>query len=158
MGSKIYMSKKITTQIEIDASVQDVWDILINFKDYSSWNPFIKHISGAASKGKRLKVIVHPEGGKAMTFTPTILKADEPTELRWLGKLLFSALFEGEHSFILEPLENNRTRLTHSESFKGLLVPIFWKTLDTGTRAGFEAMNQALKIEAEKHKNKKTIA
>ena len=152
------MSKKITTQIEIDASVQNVWDILINFEGHSSWNPFIKHISGVASKGKRLKVIVHPEGVKAMTFTPTILKADEPTELRWLGKLLFSALFEGEHSFILEPLENNKTRLIHSESFTGLLVPIFWRMLDTKTRAGFEAMNQALKLEAEKQKDQKIIA
>ena len=35
------------------------------------------------------------------------------------------------------------------EEFRGLLVPLFSRSLDTDTRRGFEAMNQALKERAE---------
>ena len=35
------------------------------------------------------------------------------------------------------------------EEFRGVLVPFFWKSLDTHTRQGFEAMNAALKQRAE---------
>ena len=37
----------------------------------------------------------------------------------------------------------------HSEAFSVLLVPFFWRSLDTQTRKGFEEMNQALKLRAE---------
>jgi hypothetical protein len=37
------------------------------------------------------------------------------------------------------------TRLVHAEEFTGLLVPVLAKTLDKKTRAGFEAMNVAMK-------------
>ena len=50
---------------------------------------------------------------------------------------------------MLDPLGENRVRLTHSECFRGLLVPMLWKGLDTDTRAGFEQLNQALKARAE---------
>ena len=35
------------------------------------------------------------------------------------------------------------------EEFRGVLVPFFWKSLDTHARQGFEAMNAALKQRAE---------
>jgi hypothetical protein len=58
-------------------------------------------------------------------------------------------VFDGEHVFELEPLDTGGTRFVHRESFRGILVPPLAKTLDTKTRRGFEAMNQALKDEVE---------
>jgi hypothetical protein len=40
-------------------------------------------------------------------------------------------------------------RFVHGESFRGLLVPLLRKNLDGPTRAGFTAMNEALKQRAE---------
>ena len=34
-----------------------------------------------------------------MTFKPTVLVAEGPKELRWLGRLLLPGMFDGEHSF-----------------------------------------------------------
>ena len=39
--------------------------------------------------------------------------------------------------------------MLHEERFTGLLVPLFRKSLDTGTRRGFETMNEALKLRVE---------
>jgi hypothetical protein len=83
-----------------------------------------------------------------MTFQPTVLKAEVNRELRWLGHLIFPGLFDGEHSFVIEPLDTNRVRFIQREVFRGLLVLLVAGTLDK-TRQGFEAMNRALKIKAE---------
>jgi hypothetical protein len=59
-------------------------------------------------------------------------------------------LFDGQHFFKLQPLdEGRRTRFVQGERFTGVLVPLLRKSLDRGTREGFEAMNQALKARVE---------
>jgi hypothetical protein len=83
-----------------------------------------------------------------MTFKPTVLAAEPARELRWLGRLLVPGLFDGEHSFRIEPLPGGRSRFVQSERFSGVLVRPLRKTLDR-TLLGFEQMNGALKAEVE---------
>jgi hypothetical protein len=84
-----------------------------------------------------------------MTFKPKVLTAEPNRELRWLGHLLVPGVFDGEHSFTIDPLEENRVRFVQREAFKGLLVPLFGRSLETNTQQGFEEMNRALKERAE---------
>jgi len=84
-----------------------------------------------------------------MTFKPKVLTAEPNRELRWLGHLLVPGLFDGEHSFTIQPLEDDRVRFIQREAFKGLLVPLFAQSLESNTRRGFEEMNHALKERAE---------
>jgi hypothetical protein len=84
-----------------------------------------------------------------MTFKPVVLKAKPSRELRWLGRLLVPGLFDGEHRFVIEPMGGSRVLFTQAERFKGLLVPLLWKSLDKNTREGFTRMNEALKKIAE---------
>jgi hypothetical protein len=93
-------------------------------------------------------VRIEPPGGRGMTFRPTVLTVEPNRELRWLGRLLLPGLFDGEHSFRLEPLATGRVRLVQAERFTGLLVPILGGMLGN-TERGFQAMNQALKERAE---------
>ena len=136
--------------IDINASGERVWRVLTDFSAYGEWNPFITSISGQVQQGARLKVRVQPPGGRGMTFRPTVLAADPDRELRWVGRLLLPGIFEGEHAFLITPLENGRVRLRQQETFRGLLVPLLRRLLDGQTRAGFEAMNRALKDRAER--------
>ena len=76
--------------------------------------------------------------------------AERERRFAWLGRLGgVPKLFDGEHSFAIEPLGPNRVRFVQSEKFGGILVPFLRKMLETSTRAGFEAMNRALKDRAE---------
>ena len=84
-----------------------------------------------------------------MDFKPTILALEENKELRWLGKLGLSGVFDGEHKFLLIDNGDGTTTLEHSEKFKGILVPFFKKKLNTDTKAGFEEMNLKLKERVE---------
>jgi hypothetical protein len=94
-------------------------------------------------------VRLEPPGGMGITLQPTVLDAEPGRELRWLGRLVVPGVFDGEHRFVLEPLDGGRTRLVQEERFTGLLVPLFARSLDRHTLAGFQAMNQALKTRAE---------
>jgi hypothetical protein len=85
-----------------------------------------------------------------MTFRPVVLKVEPERELRWLGHLLIPGLFDGEHVFTVEPIGADRVRFTQRETFRGLLIPLFRKSLDVGTRGGFQLMNAALKSRAER--------
>jgi hypothetical protein len=141
--------KLLHTEIEIDASAEHVWELLTDFASYPQWNPFIRHISGQPAPGKRLQARLEPPGGRAMTFKPKVLTAEPNRELRWLGHLLVPGLFDGEHSFTIEPLEEDRVHFIQREAFKGLLVPLFARSLESNTQRGFEEMNHALKERAE---------
>lgn len=143
------MTREIATHIEIDAPARIVWDILVDFERHPEWNPFIEEISGEPKEGSRLSLTVRPPGGRAMSFEPTVLAAEEARELRWLGRVGLPRIFDGEHRFVLEPLGADRVRLVHSECFRGILVPLLWRRLEARTREGFEQMNQALKEQAE---------
>ena len=141
--------KHLRTETEIEAPVEHVWEVLTDFASYHQWNPFIRSISGQPVPRERLEVRLEPPGGRGMTFKPKVLNAEPNRELRWLGHLLVPGLFDGEHSFTIQPLEENRTRFIQREAFKGLLVPLFARSLDNNTRRGFEEMNRALKERAE---------
>jgi hypothetical protein len=140
---------ELSTEIEIDSTPERVWSILVDFPSYPRWNPFIRYIQGTTEAGKRLEVRIQRSGGKGMTFRPTVLAAERPRELRWLGHLLFPGLFDGEHRFVIEPLSAGKVRFQQSERFSGLLVPLFRSSLDRDTRRGFDEMNVALKQRAE---------
>jgi hypothetical protein len=140
--------RALRTEIEIQAPTARVWEVLTDFGSYPDWNPFIRSISGKPREGARLEARIQPPGGRAMTFKPTVLAVTPERELRWLGRLLVPGLFDGEHSFRLEPAGEGRVRFVQSERFGGLLVPLFGKTLEK-TERGFEAMNAALKERAE---------
>jgi hypothetical protein len=141
--------KEILTEIEIQAPAERVWAILTDFASYSEWNPFVRRAEGEAKVGAKLHLYIQPSGGKGLTFRPTVLVADSNRELRWLGRLWVTGLFDGEHSFSIEPLGEGRLRFVQRERFSGLLLPMLWKMLDRDTRRGFEEMNRALKLRAE---------
>lgn len=143
------MARQLITSIEIDAPANVVWEIITDFDRFELWNPFIRSIDGTAIIGTKLKIEIKPPGGNAMTFRPVVLVVEPERELRWLGRLIFPGIFDGEHRFQIESLSDRRVRFVHSEQFSGLLVPLFWRSLDAQTRRGFEKMNQALKLRSE---------
>jgi hypothetical protein len=96
------MEKEIVTEIEINASPSRVWWVLTDFKNYQTWNPFIKKISGIPARNEKLEVHMPDPRGGMMVFTPDVLVAERERELRWLGRSEGNA-FNGEHCFLIEP-------------------------------------------------------
>jgi len=140
--------REIATEIEIAATPAHVWDLLVDFPSYPTWNPFMTKIAGDVIPGARLHVHIRPPGRAGMTFRPIVRVADRGRALSWHGRVLVPGLFDGEHTFELVPIGAG-TLLRQSERFTGLLVSVLGSGLYDATRRGFEAMNVALKVRAE---------
>jgi len=140
--------KTITTTITINASPTDVWHHLVDFAAHEEWNPFFASIEGEPITGSTIVITARKGEGTGMTFKPTILVADTDRELRWLGKLGFGHLFDGEHYFVLTDNGDGSTTFDHGENFSGILIPFMGKVLRE-TEAGFVALNEALKHRTE---------
>ena len=145
------MHHELHTQIDIDATPETVWNILTDLDNYTDWNPFIIEASGNVTVGEKLVNRIQPPGKKAMTIKPVVTAVEPAKTFEWLGHLGFPGIFDGRHRFDLEATPAGGTRVIHSEMFDGVLVRFLRKMLDTQTKAGFEAMNSALKTRAEAH-------
>ena len=143
------MSKQLTSQIDIDASPERVWQVLIDLRAYPEWNPFIVRAEGEAEEGRRLRLRMQPVGARAVSLAPVVVEATSGRRLRWRGRIGLPGIFDAEHVFSLESRGGGRTRLTQSEQFTGLLVPFMARSLDGHTLPAFGAMNQALKQRVE---------
>lgn len=140
--------KEIRSEIVVNSPASRVWQVLIDFEAYQQWNPFIRKVDGVARQGNRISTQMLL-GNSKMTFHPIILAVEPDKELRWLGHLFIPWIFDGEHSFVIEPLSENQVRLVQREEFNGLLIPFFASVLEDA-RSGFEGMNRALKERAER--------
>ncbi len=117
------------------------------FCQFSAVEPVYSPGKGEIKTGARPEPHIQPFGSRGPTFRPTVLHV-EPERTTDRASFI-PGLFDGEHSFTIEAVGENRSSFTQREIFTGLLVPLFARSLDMGTRRGFEEMNQALKAQAE---------
>ncbi len=140
--------KSISVTTEISAPTETVWADLTAVGEYAAWNPFITSFIGELAVGSRVEVRIAPPGGRPMIFRPTITAVTPGRRIEWLGRFLVPGIVDGRHSFLVEALDDGRTRLTQAEEFSGVLVPVMGSML-ARTREGFAAMNEALRRRAE---------
>ena len=141
--------KHIEASTQIDAPPAAVWRVFADFASYPDWNPFVRTLEGQVEVGQRLHVRLQPPGRRAITMRPVVRAYSPERELRWLGRLGLPRIFDGEHRFVIEPLDDgNRTRFVQSETFRGVLVP-FLGSLFRTTETAFASMNEALRDRVE---------
>lgn len=140
----------ISIGIDIARPPADVWRVLTSTADFPTWNPFIHGLEGNLAVGEWLTAEIG-EPGNTFTFRPIVLAFVPERQLIWRGSALRPGIFDGEHSFILSP-QGNGTRFTQTETFTGLLVGPLTHAFIEDTKAGFNAMNLALKARTESPK------
>ncbi|MBO2447085.1 SRPBCC domain-containing protein [Actinomadura barringtoniae] len=139
---------RLNASIEIQATPEEVWQVLTDFTTYPHWNPFLTSArvtspGGRLDKGARLHIVMHDASGDS-TFKPQVLTYAPGKELRWLGKIGPGWIGDGEHRFTIEQIRPGRVRLTQSERFTGVAVPFAHGMLKSNTLPQFGAMNRAL--------------
>ncbi len=143
--------KRICTTVDIEASPSDVWEILSDLKEYQSWNPFIVKVHGKLQTGEKLDVSLKVSN-LIFDLKPLVLNTETNKEIRWKGHFLLNGLFDGEHIFRIEEMEDGNIHFINCEKFTGVLVPLFMYLIKRNTENGFNAMNEQLKKMAEKKK------
>lgn len=134
---------ELRTEVQIDGTPQEVWDVLSDFGSYGDWNPGMEDVQGEATVGSRL-TIRFVNGGRTMTIKPVLLVAEPDRELRWLGRLFVPWVFDGEHRFEIHQSGPGRVTFVQGERFKGVLVPFVRKLIEVDTASTFVKVNEAL--------------
>jgi hypothetical protein len=143
------MSRQLQAEVEVQGSAERVWEVLTDFAAYHEWNPFIVQAAGQPLPGHRLELHLRLNGRRTTTIRPEVLESDPGRKLRWLGRLLVPGMFDGEHSFTIQPAGPGRVRLTQHEEFRGLFAPLLLAMIAKPTLESFRRMNQALKARVE---------
>ncbi|MFK4089682.1 SRPBCC family protein [Kribbella sp. NPDC020789] len=136
------------TELEIDASPDRVWQVLTDREHYPAWNPFIVSSTGELVVGATITNVLRDTKGSETTFTPELLAVEPGRELRWIGRIGFGGVFDGEHAFRIEALPGGRAKLIQEEIFRGAAVPFTAGMLHDTIEPQFRAMNAAIATRA----------
>ncbi len=143
--------QEIKTQIDISVPPSKVWSIITDIDKWQEWSPTINASSGSAAVGSKLSITMmsEQEGKDGPKYNPVITKLDEPKYFHWSANMLAGFVFTNDKIFELEETSTG-TRLTHTETFKGLITPLFKGQMEKGVPPMLNMMNKALKDLAEK--------
>jgi len=132
-----------TSETEIAAVREVVWDVLTGIEQWPSWNPDVKSVSmhGTVARGSEFRW----KAGTG-TITSTLEHVEAPQRVTWSGT---SFGLKAIHAYALEARADS-TLVRTEESYDGLVARLFrarlQKTLDGALRSGL----RHLKAEAER--------
>jgi len=140
------MTQMVSAEIEIAAPPEHVWAVLSDLASYPQWHPVFTEASGQLAAGSKISLTsTQAQGGRTMTAKVKVLTAEPAAELRWRSHVL--GYMVSERSFTLSPAGGG-TRLVQTGTYRGFFARLPPKSI-TRIQAGFEAINRAIKQQAE---------
>jgi hypothetical protein len=141
------MAHEVSTTIEIAATPDEVWAVLADLASYPKWHPVFRAVRGQLAADSKLTITsTLPTTGRTITVKVTVLTAEPGTELRWVSKMFGVTI--SERRFLLSPVHGG-TSLVQAETYRGLGPGGSTFKLINRIQATFEAINEAIKQEAE---------
>ena len=138
---------RIKASLDIAAPPEALWRALIDWPSYAEWNPMLRAITGKPRVGAKITMsIASPVG--TVQVPAVVTRLIHNSGITWHSKLPVSGLFDRDHIIELAAAPGG-SRITQTQTFKGILAPAA-SVFATGTvRSGLIAMNEALKARVE---------
>ena len=143
------MGRIIESSCIIDAPSKIVWEILVDFDQYSEWNPFTPKIELEKKIGSSviLHVNMNLNQKKLIRQKETLLEWNEGQNVNW--GITNSMLIQTVRIQSLTSIDENKTKYYTSDSFKGILSHPVLMIYGKRIQKGFDAVGQALKKRSE---------
>lgn len=138
--------KEFRARIEIQATREVVWDILVNVGEWERWNTTIERVEGRAAPGEKITVYSKVSPGRA--FPLKVTEFDPPSRMVWSGGMPLG-LFRGQRTYELNLTESGAVEFGMHERFSGLFSPMITRSIPD-LQPSFEEFAACLKREAEK--------
>jgi len=135
-------------EVVINATAEEVWEVLTDLEKHSEWNPLIYRATGAIVDGQVVRVSAR-SASYDMNFRARVIRVEPNREFEWHWHILLPFLFRGEHIFKIEPIDEQSVRFINQEIFKGLLIPFWARDIATNSKDAMVAMDKALKSRVE---------
>ncbi|WP_084047645.1 SRPBCC domain-containing protein [Deinococcus hopiensis] len=144
------MSRAARAEITVQAPLERVFELLVDFGAYGRWNPFVVDVTGAsrAAEGVQMRFRLLWREGRYIHSDERVTRVQPPADgaalvaWRYESALARWGLLRSERVQTLRRLPNGHTAYTTEEVFHGpaaAFVPVHW------VQAGFEAQARAMK-------------
>ena len=143
------MPHTIRAEVEIDAPVARVWEILVDLDAYAEWNPFTPRVRSSLRVGDPVEMDVRMHPDRTLARVERVTACEPEARLCWDMKIGAPFLLAAERCQVLTPLGSQRTRYETADCFRGLLVPLMLWLYGGAVQRGFESVALALKKRAE---------
>jgi hypothetical protein len=136
--------KENRNEIELQATAEQVWQVLTDLDQYSEWNPLLYRGVGKVELGETVEVSAKT-ASKDMNFICKVTEVEPYHQFAWEFHVIHPFLFRGLHIFRLESIDQHTVKFIDREQFKGLLLPMQAKDLETNGLSAMVEMGEALK-------------
>jgi hypothetical protein len=133
------------TDIEINASKHQVWQILINKQRWHEWNSYLFDADPTLpfQAGQQVFLSVRRvQGEQETTFDPVVTSLLPEVCLQWFTQI---PGYRNEHIFELQEIGIHRTQYIHRQYFSGILTRVFLPFIRSDEKKGMERMARELK-------------
>jgi hypothetical protein len=140
----------ILTEIQIQAPLLLIWQVLTDFHAYSEWNPFMIDVQATFQVGGAIELMQTIPEGPSTKIKATFTQIETGKTFRWCYRSKFPFRFAIEQYITLEAIHETSTHLIHGQTHSGLSVSLL-NYLDYFEKPmkGYIAMNHALKCRCE---------
>jgi hypothetical protein len=141
--------RTIASEIEIDAPVEHVWEILVDLQSYPEWNPFTIKVESTLQPGDPVVLFVKMAPMRMIVQREQVSVCEPPHRLAWGLTMGLAFLLVTHREQLLIPKANGKTVYQTSDDFRGLLVPLVLWLYGDAIQKGFDSLARALKQHAE---------
>jgi hypothetical protein len=141
--------KAVDAVVEINASAEDVWEVLTDFDAYYQWNPYLKRVKGKLALDESLD-ITFKVGEQERRIRGHVALLFPGVEMRFTANLGTLGSLKMEHAFHIETFEDRDVCFVQRQTYSGFLATDK-KIAEVAapTKKALEAMNAALKERVE---------
>lgn len=141
---------EVRHEITLDAPVERVWKMIIDFEHYSQWNTQLSYLGGKVVLNEKLHLKLAVEGATPYEFKPIVSQWKERQVFGWIAITGLPRVFDGEHFFELTDLKNGKTLLINREEYRGILSLVMQQLpMMKLAPKGFQKMNMEFKAYVE---------
>ena len=145
---------RASSPVEINASAEAVWSVLIDLDSYGEWNPFTPKIESQLIVGSPVDLHVRlrersATDEKLYTRREWVTAVEKPRKLAWGTKVLFPFLLHAEKEQLITPIDQHSCSYDTIDKFSGLLYPIIALLYKKRIERGFDETAAALKERCE---------
>lgn len=139
----------VRAEVEIDAPIERVWQILTDVRRYGEWNPFTPSVETTLEIGAPVDMRVRLVGESLMSQREYVTR-NAPYTLGWEMKAGLRAILHAERLQTLTALDEGRTRYSTEDRFSGWLRALVLALFGRAMERGFTDCGLALKEAAER--------
>ncbi|CAA7393457.1 SRPBCC family protein [Chryseobacterium fistulae] len=149
----LFANKKydVKTELVINASIEDTWKVLTDFKNMPKWSSSLQNIEGDF-KPNGMTTVTFLLQGKEVKPQHKMVGFVEGKSFGWSDPF-YLHLFKDNHSYTLEKIDDSHCKIIQIDEIKGIGALYLGSYIQKELLTVYNNFNQELKKEVEKRKN-----